>query len=154
MRSPYPATQPRLVESIDVGDGHNIYVEEGGNPAGIPVVFLHGGPGSGCKPGHRQFFNPDKYRSVLLDQRGSGRSAPYGGVEANSTPHLAADLETVRQRLGIDRWLLFGGSWGAYRTAFWAGHVGRSLSQGVATERPVGSRLGVRRPGRRWRRRL
>jgi proline iminopeptidase len=113
MRSLYPAKQPNLAEQIDVGDGHKIYLEEAGNSTGIPVVFLHGGPGSGCKPSHRQFFAPDKYRSVLLDQRGSGRSTPYGGVEANSTQHLVADLEYVRQRLEIEQWVLFGGSWGA-----------------------------------------
>ena len=113
MRSPYPAINPRLAEHFEVGDGHKIYFEEAGNVAGVPVVFLHGGPGSGCKPSHRQFFDPEKYRSVLLDQRGAGRSTPYGGVEANSTPHLVADLEAVRRRLGIEQWVLFGGSWGA-----------------------------------------
>jgi proline iminopeptidase len=120
MRSPYPATAPRLAEKIDVGDGHQVYFEESGNAAGIPVVFLHGGPGSGCKPGHRQFFAPEKYRSVLVDQRGSGWSLPFGAVAANSTPRLAADLEQIRRRLGIERWVLFGGSWGAALALYYA----------------------------------
>lgn len=120
MRSPYPPTQPRLAEHFDVGDGHRIYVEEAGNPAGIPVVFLHGGPGSGCKPSHRQFFAPDKFRSVLFDQRGAGRSTPFGAVEDNSTPQLAADLEFISQRLGIEKWVLFGGSWGAALALYYA----------------------------------
>ncbi|HJP36723.1 MAG TPA: prolyl aminopeptidase, partial [Gammaproteobacteria bacterium] len=113
MRSPYPATKPRRAEHLDVGDGHRLYIEEGGRASGIPVVFLHGGPGSGSKPSHRQFFDPDKYRSVIFDQRGSGRSTPFGAVDANSTPELAADLERIRQHLGIEQWVLFGGSWGA-----------------------------------------
>lgn len=113
MRSPYPATQPHRAEHIDVGDGHKVFFEEGGNPSGIPIVFLHGGPGSGCKNSHRQFFEPNIYRNVLLDQRGSGKSTPFGGVESNSTQHLVADLEILRKRLEIDKWVLFGGSWGA-----------------------------------------
>ncbi len=114
MRSPYPATNPTRSEMLAVGDhGHKIYFEEGGDPAGVPVVFLHGGPGSGCKPGHRQFFAPDKYRSVLIDQRGAGKSTPFGGVDDNTTQALASDLERVREHLGIDRWVVFGGSWGA-----------------------------------------
>jgi proline iminopeptidase len=120
MRSPYPATQPRLAEHIEVGDGHNVYLEEAGSPSGVPVVFLHGGPGSGCKPSHRQFFAPDKYRSILFDQRGCGRSTPFGAVDANSTQHLAADLEHIRRRLGIEKWVLFGGSWGAALALYYA----------------------------------
>ena len=120
MRSPYPATKPARAEHIDVGDGHQVYFEEGGSADGIPIVFLHGGPGAGCKASHRQFFNPKTYRNVLLDQRGSGKSTPYGSVEANSTQHLAADLETVREHLGIDKWVLFGGSWGAALALYYA----------------------------------
>lgn len=112
-RTLYPHSEPRTAVWLPVGDEHEIYVEEGGNPAGLPLVFLHGGPGSGCKPSHRQFFDPARYRSILLDQRGAGRSRPYGGIEHNSTPHLIADLELVRQHFAIDRWVLFGGSWGA-----------------------------------------
>jgi len=120
MRSPYPATNATRSEHLDVGDGHEIYVEEGGNPDGLPVVFLHGGPGSGCKPGHRQFFAPDKYRAVLIDQRGSGKSRPFGGVEHNTTQTLVTDLERVREHLGIDRWVVFGGSWGAALGLYYA----------------------------------
>jgi proline iminopeptidase len=107
-------------EWLDVGDGHRVYFEEGGASNGIPVVFLHGGPGSGCKPSHRQFFEPKTYRSVLVDQRGCGKSTPYAGVEANSTQHLARDLEQIRVHLGIEKWLLFGGSWGAALALYYA----------------------------------
>lgn len=121
MRSPYPATNPTRSEMLDVGEhGHEIYFEEGGDPAGVPVVFLHGGPGSGCKPSHRQFFAPDKYRSVLIDQRGAGKSTPFGGVEGNTTQALASDLERVREHLGIERWVVFGGSWGAALALYYA----------------------------------
>lgn len=120
MRSLYPATNAIRTEWLDVGDGHRVYFEEGGNPDGIPVVFLHGGPGSGCKPSHRQFFAPKLYRSVLVDQRGCGKSTPYGGVNANSIQHLASDLEQIRERLGIEKWLVFGGSWGAALGLYYA----------------------------------
>lgn len=120
MRSPYPATEARSYAHLDVGDGHRVYYEEGGNADGIPVVFLHGGPGSGCKPSHRQFFAPERYRNVLVDQRGSGKSTPLGAVESNSTQHLVADLERIREHLGIERWLLFGGSWGAALALYYA----------------------------------
>jgi proline iminopeptidase len=120
MRSLYPATKATRSEWIDVGDGHRVYFEEEGNPKGIPVVFLHGGPGSGCKPSHRQFFAPKQYRSVLIDQRGCGKSTPYGGVDANTTQHLASDLEKIRDYLNIEKWLLFGGSWGAALALFYA----------------------------------
>ncbi len=112
MRALYPAQDPRRAEWLRVGDGHAVYVEEGGDPAGIPVVFLHGGPGGGCKPSHRQFFAPDRYRSFLLDQRGAGRSTPYGGTFANTTQTLLADVETLREWAGVECWVLFGGSWG------------------------------------------
>lgn len=120
MRSLYPATEPTLSEMLAVGDGHEIYFETAGNPDGVPVVFLHGGPGSGCKPSHRQFFDPEKYYSVLIDQRGSGKSTPFGGVDGNTTQALAGDLERVRERLEIDRWLVFGGSWGAALALYYA----------------------------------
>jgi len=92
---------------------HAVYVEECGNARGIAVVFMHGGPGSGCKPYHRQFFDPARYRIVLFDQRGCGRSTPQGETRENTTSHLIADMEAIRERLQIDRWVLFGGSWGA-----------------------------------------
>jgi proline iminopeptidase len=102
---------------LDVGDGHDIYWETCGNPSAEPAVVLHGGPGSGCIPGHRRFFSPDRYRIVLFDQRGSGRSTPSAAdasteLTHNTTDHLLADLEQLRQHLGVDRWLVFGHSWG------------------------------------------
>ena len=98
---------------MEAGGGHTLYVEECGNPAGRPVVVLHGGPGGGCSPYMRRFFDPEHYRVVLFDQRGCGRSRPQASVAENTTAHLVADIEMIRARLGIDRWLLFGGSWGA-----------------------------------------
>ncbi len=98
---------------VAVGDGHTLYVEQAGSPSGTPVVFLHGGPGSGCQPAHRQLFDPHRFRAVLFDQRGAGRSTPRCGREANTTQHLVADIEHVRSLLGIERWLVVGGSWGA-----------------------------------------
>jgi proline iminopeptidase len=96
-----------------VGDGHELYVEECGNPEGIPVLFIHGGPGGGCRESDRCFFDPERYRIVLVDQRGSGRSTPHASLEANTTQHLIADFEQIRQQLGVEQWLLFGGSWGS-----------------------------------------
>jgi proline iminopeptidase len=103
---------------LDVGDGNLVYWETCGNPDGKPAVVVHGGPGSGCTPGWRRFFNPAAYRIVLFDQRGCGRSTPLAGdpatdLSTNTTPHLIADMERLRRHLGIDRWLLFGGSWGS-----------------------------------------
>lgn len=109
----YPPLEPRLTGSLDVGDGHVLYWEESGNPDGLPVVFLHGGPGSGCEPWHRRFFDPARYRIVLFDQRGSGRSTPHAGLEANTTAHLVGDIERLRTTLGVERWVVFGGSWGS-----------------------------------------
>ncbi|UUM29564.1 prolyl aminopeptidase [Vibrio japonicus] len=92
---------------------HHIYVEQCGNPDGIPVLFLHGGPGSGCRPSHRRLFDPSNYRIILFDQRGCGRSKPYGSIKDNTSAHLVADMEQIRQHLKIEKWILFGGSWGA-----------------------------------------
>jgi proline iminopeptidase len=113
MKELYPPIEPHAVHILKVEGGHGLYVEECGNPQGIPVVFLHGGPGSGCKIYHRSFFDPKRYRAILFDQRGSGRSTPHGRLENNTTGHLLDDMELIRQHLGIETWLLFGGSWGA-----------------------------------------
>lgn len=113
MRELYPALEPSHVHAVAVEEPHVLHVEEAGDPHGLPVVFLHGGPGSGCRPYHRQFFDPGRYRIVVFDQRGAGRSRPAGCTESNDTQRLIADMEHIRQALGIDRWLVFGGSWGA-----------------------------------------
>ncbi|MEE9427687.1 MAG: prolyl aminopeptidase [Paracoccaceae bacterium] len=109
----YPACQPFHSQMLEVGDGHRIYVEQCGNPNGQPVVVLHGGPGGGCSPAMRRYFDPAVFRIVLFDQRGCGKSRPYASVEANTTWHLVADIETIRSNLGIEKWAVFGGSWGA-----------------------------------------
>lgn len=98
---------------LDVGDGHEIYWEACGNPQGKPAVFLHGGPGGSCQPDHRRLFDPAHYNIVLFDQRGSGRSLPKGSIENNTTAHLVADIEVLRQHLELEDWLILGGSWGA-----------------------------------------
>lgn len=117
----YPAIEPYATGWLDVGDGHRLYFEQLGNPAGIPAVYLHGGPGSGCSAMQRRFFDPARYRVILLDQRGCGRSTPRGETSANTTAHLLADLEKLRRHLGIDRWLVVGGSWGASLAVAYAG---------------------------------
>ena len=109
----WPPIEPFERRVLDVGDGHSVYVEESGNPRGVPVVVLHGGPGGGSSPMMRRFFDPEHYRIVLFDQRGCGRSRPHASVEANTTQHLLADIERIRTTLGIGRWIVFGGSWGA-----------------------------------------
>jgi len=109
----YPPLQPRRHGWLEVDRQHRLYWEESGNPAGVPVVFLHGGPGAGCSPTHRRFFDPAFYRIILFDQRGAGRSSPHAGIENNTTAHLVEDLERLRLSLGVERWLVFGGSWGS-----------------------------------------
>ncbi len=109
----YPPIEPFDRRMMDVGDGHMIYVEQSGNPQGLPVVVLHGGPGGGSSPAMRRYFDPAIYRIVLFDQRGCGRSRPHACVDANTTWHLVADIERIRTALGIERWVVFGGSWGA-----------------------------------------
>jgi len=104
---------PLTSEHLDVGDGHAIHVESVGRSDGIPAVYLHGGPGSGCQPDHRRLFDPQRFHTVLFDQRGAGRSKPKGKREANTLPHLIADMETIRTQFGFDKWLVVGGSWGA-----------------------------------------
>ncbi|HSX37967.1 MAG TPA: prolyl aminopeptidase [Chlamydiales bacterium] len=113
MRTKYPPIEPNQTGFLDVGSGHNLYWEESGNPDGKPVIFLHGGPGSGTDPGHRGFFNPDAYRMILVDQRGAGKSRPHASLIDNTTWHLVDDLEALRHFLQIERWVVFGGSWGS-----------------------------------------
>ncbi|MFD1795067.1 prolyl aminopeptidase [Paracoccus aurantiacus] len=109
----YPHIEPFDRCKIEVGDGHVLYVEQSGNPDGVPVVVLHGGPGGGCSPYMRRFFDPAHYRAVLFDQRGCGLSTPHASVQANTTQHLVADIRAIRETLGIESWIVFGGSWGA-----------------------------------------
>ena len=109
----YPRIDPFDQRTLAVGDGHTVYVEQCGNPDGLPVVVLHGGPGGGCSPSMRRYFDPEIYRVVLFDQRGCGRSRPHASVTANTTWHLVADIELIRRTLGIEDWIVFGGSWGA-----------------------------------------
>jgi len=104
---------PLTSEQLAVGDGHELYVESVGRTGGIPAVYLHGGPGSGCQPDHRRLFDPERFHAVLFDQRGAGRSRPKGGREHNTLPHLIADMETIRAKFGFERWIVAGGSWGA-----------------------------------------
>lgn len=109
----HPECLPYNQTVIPVTTTHSIYVEECGNPHGMPVIFLHGGPGSGCNPAQRRFFDPDHYRIILFDQRGCGRSQPAGETKENNTQALVADIETIRNYLQIERWHVFGGSWGS-----------------------------------------
>ena len=109
----YPPIDPFDQRMLEVGDGHHIYVEQCGNPDGAPVVVLHGGPGGGCSPAMRRYFDPETWRIVLFDQRGCGRSRPHASIRANTTWHLVADIERIRTTFGIGRWAVFGGSWGA-----------------------------------------
>ena len=108
----YPEINPHLTFFLETGDQHKVYVEVSGNPKGIPVVFLHGGPCSGTKPDHRRFFNPEHYQIILFDQRGCGQSLPFGELENNTTQDLIDDMERIRKQLRVDKWLVFGGSWG------------------------------------------
>lgn len=109
----YPPIEPYDGGVLPLDDIHSMHWEVCGNPQGVPALFLHGGPGGGCSPDHRRFFDPAFYRTVLFDQRGAGRSTPLGETRANTLPQLIDDIERLREHLGIDRWLLFGGSWGS-----------------------------------------
>ena len=112
-RTLYPPIEPYASGMLDVGDGHSIYWERCGTPGGKPAVFLHGGPGSGCSEGQRRQFDPALYDVLLFDQRGCGRSRPFASLEANTTWHLVADIERLREMTGHEKWLVFGGSWGS-----------------------------------------
>ena len=116
----YPGIDPFDQRMVDMGDGHTIYMEQCGNPNGLPVVVLHGGPGGGCSPAMRRYFDPQVYRVILFDQRGCGRSKPHASVTENTTWHLVADIERIRKLLEIDTWVVFGGSWGATLSLIYA----------------------------------
>lgn len=129
IQSFYPECNPYSQMLLAVSDLHSIYVEQCGNPNGVPVIFMHGGPGSGCNPAQRRFFDPEHYRIILFDQRGCGRSQPAGEIRDNTTQDLVADIETIRQHLNIDRWHVFGGSWGStLALAYATNHPSQVLS--------------------------
>ena len=128
MQQLYPELKPYREFFLPVTHGHSLYVELCGNPQGMPVVVIHGGPGGGCGPSSRRFFDPNDYHIILLDQRGAGRSLPHASLEANTTQHLIEDFELLRCELGISKWLLFGGSWGAtLALAYAQAHPNRAL---------------------------
>jgi proline iminopeptidase len=125
----YPPVEPYRSGYLAVDGIHTLYWEECGSPNGVPIVFLHGGPGAGASPTHRRFFDPSRFRIVVFDQRGSGRSTPLGEIRDNDLPHLVADLEALRLHLGIERWHVFGGSWGStLALAYAQAHADRVLS--------------------------
>jgi proline iminopeptidase len=136
----YPECTQYHDEILKVSSLHHIYYEECGNPNGVPVIFLHGGPGSGCNPTQRRFFDPAHYRIILLDQRGCGRSTPQGEVRENTTSDLISDIETIRHHLGIARWHVFGGSWGStLALAYALKHTAQVISlilRGIFLSRP------------------
>ncbi len=127
MRDLYPEIEPFNHGNLEQSP-HFVYFEQVGNPVGIPVIFLHGGPGSGCNENHRRYFNPDKYRVILFDQRGCNRSSPNGCVEENTTQALLNDIESIRRQLDIDKWVLFGGSWGATLALLYAEQYPENVS--------------------------
>lgn len=120
MKTLYPPIKPFAEYYLNVDSAHKIYVEECGEPSGLPVIFVHGGPGAGCTQDDRRYFDPTKYRIILFDQRGCGRSEPYGVLESNTTQDLVQDMEKIREHLGIQRWMLFGGSWGSSLSLIYA----------------------------------
>lgn len=124
----FPPLDAYATGFLDVGGPHRLYWEQSGNPAGLPVIFLHGGPGAGTAPAYRRFFDPERYRIILFDQRGAGRSTPEADLTDNTTAHLVADIEALRAHLGIARWVVFGGSWGStLALAYGQAHAGRCI---------------------------
>ncbi len=113
MQTYYPEIKPYQRHQLEVDSDHNIYVDESGNPDGIPVIFVHGGPGAGCGRYDRRYFDPEVYRIILFDQRGSGRSTPHASLKGNTTQKLIEDMEAIRAALGVEAWVLLGGSWGS-----------------------------------------
>lgn len=140
-RSLYPAREPFHQQMLEVSDGHTLYVEQSGREDGEPVVIFHGGPGGGCSPGMRRYFDPERYRVILFDQRGCGRSKPYACTENNTTWDLIQDIETIRENLGISKWTVFGGSWGATLAILYAqshrSRVNALILRGVFTMTPA-----------------
>ncbi len=124
----YPEIKPFKQQWIEVEQPHQLYLEQSGEPDGIPVVVLHGGPGGGCEPVHRRYFDPEKYNIVLFDQRGSGQSKPHADLTNNTTDALIEDMETIRVQLGFEKWMLFGGSWGATLALAYAQKYPRRVS--------------------------
>ena len=116
----YPPLDPFFQEMLDVGDGHKVYLEQSGAQDGYPVVVVHGGPGAGCSASMRRYFDPTKYRVIMFDQRGCGRSLPYASIEHNTTWDLVCDMEKIRTHLGVEKWAVFGGSWGATLSLIYA----------------------------------
>lgn len=140
MRELYPEIEPYRTHRLAVDDLHELHIEECGNPNGLPVVFLHGGPGAGVSAYHRRFFDPARYRIVLFDQRGAGKSTPHAELRDNTTWHLVADIEAIREHFGIERWVVFGGSWGStLALAYAQAHPDRTLGlvlRGIFLGRP------------------
>ena len=128
MNDLYPELEPFATDVLELDDGHSIYFEQSGNEKGLPVIFLHGGPGSGSNENHRRYFNPDKYRIIIFDQRGCHRSTPNGSVENNSTQDLLNDIESIRNKLNIEKLMLYGGSWGATLALLYAEHYPQRVS--------------------------
>ena len=137
LRTFYPPIEPYELGMLDVGDGHFIHFERCGTRGGKPAVLLHGGPGGGLSPQHRQLFDPDRYDVMLFDQRGCGRSTPHAGLEMNTTWHLVADIERLREVAGVQKWLVFGGSWGSTLALAYAethpGRVSELVLRGIYT---------------------
>ena len=140
MRKQFPAIKPYETYRLEVDNGHNLYVEECGDPKGIPVIFIHGGPGGGIRESDRCFFNPEKYRIILFDQRGCGQSTPHAELAHNNTHNLLSDIEKIRTMFSIDKWLVFGGSWGSTLSLVYAQnypkHVLGLILRGIFLCRP------------------
>ena len=153
-RTLYPEIEPYRSERFAVSDRHTLHIEECGNPDGLPVVFLHGGPGAGLSLYHRRFFDPRRYRIVLFDQRGAGKSTPFAALEDNTTWDLVTDIEKIRVHLGIEHWLVFGGSWGStLALAYAETHPERALAlvlRGIFLCRPEEIRWSYEEGGAAW----
>ena len=137
----YPEIEPYQSGFLDVSDGHSVYYEQSGNPLGKPAIFIHGGPGGGTNPKQRRFFDPNRYRIILFDQRGCGKSTPHASLENNTTPKLIADIEKLREKLQIKKWQVFGGSWGSTLALAYAIQFSQAVTElvlrGIFLVRPV-----------------